>query len=173
MAFKNSLSIKIDPSRIVRDHLSTLVNVNTKKTGMDDKLIFFLFPVLASVLLIYNGFLVNEKVATVALSALAIFVGLLFNALVILIDVARKSVDHKRRLQLIKQLSANISFSILVAFFAIVFLVLPFFDIEVNHWLIYIASGIVFCFLIEFILVFAMILKRVYAVFSDEFNRIG
>ena len=167
------MSSKINISKIIKDHRNTLVDQNTKKPGGDDILYFFIIPVLFSLILIcLLDFYLNLELKNALVSGLAIFVGLLFNALVILINIAKngetKNVKHK----VIQQIIANISFSIIIAFISVALVLTRYWKIpalfETNKLP---STGqfldfIILNLLVVFFLTFLMIMKRTYLIIN-------
>jgi len=96
------MSSKINIGKIIRDHKKTLVDQNTNRPGGYDLLYFMILPILIPILLIWGfdfDFKESADLKKTLVSSLAIFVGLLFNALVLLINMAKndeeKNVKYK------------------------------------------------------------------------------
>jgi len=158
---------KISIKGIIQDHFKTLVNANTNRAGLDDYLIFLFFPILVSSFFYFAGLQVNKDSIETIVGSLSIFVGLLFNALVILLDIARKQESQEIKQIIVKEVTANISFSIIVAFAAIFIMIFGFID-YLNPWVRATINIFSFFLLSEFFLIFLMVLKRVYLIFKKE-----
>ena len=157
---------KIDVRMIFRDHFNTLVNANTGKFGLDDILSFLIIPSLFSIVFIYLGFDVDKDTIETIVASLAIFVGLLFNALVLLIDVSRKQENTSIK-SIIIELTANIAFSIAWSFVSILVMLLGFIE-DLPELLKTLIDFLSFFCLMVFLLTFLMVLKRTYLVFLNE-----
>jgi len=163
---------KISVIDILRDHFKTLVNNNTNRPGFDDYFSFLLLPFVLSFVFYFSGLRIDKDSIETIVGGLSIFVGLLFNALVILLDIARKYESKEIKQIIVKQLTANISFSILVSFAAVFVMVFGFIDDLGYH--IKAAINISSFFLLsEFFLTFLMVLKRVYLIFKKELDESG
>jgi len=88
---------KISPSDIVEDHFKSL-----KGPGLDSWISFLILPLLISLGFIAIGFDINKDSIETIVGSLAIFVGLLFNAMVMLLDIARKHKGVKVKKQIVK-----------------------------------------------------------------------
>ncbi|MEO0727868.1 MAG: hypothetical protein AAFZ63_25205 [Bacteroidota bacterium] len=163
-------NFKISVIRIVRDHFGTIVHAQTGKAGPADYVAFLILPMLLSILFVSIGFDVNGDSIETIVGSLAIFVGLLFNALVILIDVARKAdKDDTMRKEIIREITANISFSIFLSFVTIFIMLLGFLpDKTTPNWASVAINIVSFFLLAEFMMIFLMVLKRTYLIFDTE-----
>jgi len=74
---------KINIFKIISNHFNTLQNDNTKKCEFDDILTFLILPLLVSVGLYWFDFELKENAINIIITTLSIFVGLLFNIIVI------------------------------------------------------------------------------------------
>ena len=158
---------KISLTEIIKDHFKTLIDINTNRAGFDDYFSFLILPILISSLMTFCGLNVNNNSIETIVGSLSIFVGLLFNALVILLDIARKQESAEIKQIIVKEVTANISFAIIVSFIAIFIMLFGFIEGLSN----YIKIGInllSFFLLSEFALVFLMVLKRIYLIFKKE-----
>ena len=167
---------KINVSQIIVDHVRTLRSDATGKVHWSDYLLLLLIPSLVSVLPIYFQTELKESAVTLLMAAFSIFAGLLINVLVLIYTVAirledsiNSSDEDRYRLErdFIKQIFANVSFSILIS----VLIVLILFVSSVSPKAINIAGAAVCTFLIvEFTLTLLMSLKRLHVLLA---NRIG
>jgi glucan phosphoethanolaminetransferase (alkaline phosphatase superfamily) len=159
--------MKIDVSEIIGDHIRTIKNDNTGKPGGSDIFLFIMLPVLVSGVLIYFELLIKESLIESLIAALAIFVGLLFNVIVIIIDSIRKTDQNDVKSLLLKEVLANISFTIFLSILAIVTVLATLFS---NELLKNIANAITYFLLVEFLVTLLMVLKRIYSLFKHEMN---
>jgi hypothetical protein len=81
---------KIDIFSIVVDHFATLKNYKTGKIYLPDLLVFFIVPLLLSILLVHFKVQVGKDFANAVLTCFSIFAGLLFNLLLLIFDIADK-----------------------------------------------------------------------------------
>lgn len=159
---------KINIYPIVRDHISTLRNNRTDKFSWTDTVFFFGVPVIAASLLIIFDKTLNGDARNIFGITLAVLVGLLFNVL-LLIHTITKAFEGQtpRRRRYLQEVYFNIAFSVLIAMFGLVFLMVTvFFSGETARWL----SGVVYYFAAVFVLTLMMVLKRLHFLFSDQFS---
>jgi len=174
------MSSKVNIWKILKDHKATLVDQNTDKPGGDDILFFLLIPVLSPILIVYVlGFDFGNylDLRKTIVSSLAIFVGLLFNALVVLINIAKNGDTKNIRKKVIQQLIANISFNIIIAFIAVLFILIRYIQIPSFVEVKYLPSTtqiidiISIGLLMSFFLTFLMIMKRTYLIINTEVEK--
>ena len=79
---------KINVSKIVKNHLATLVNDNSRKPDFGDWLTFLIIPIIFASLLVWFGILLSDRANNIVITTLSILVGLLFNVIV-------KCFNHK------------------------------------------------------------------------------
>lgn len=162
------MSSKINISSIVKAHFSTYKDQNNNKYDLMDILTFIVLPIFISIFLVFvlkfNLFEYKEMIRSLV-GGLAIFVGLLFNALVMIINIFRTSQkDDVIKNDVIKELIANISFSILIAFIATILILFRFWDFENLELAYRVFDCFILILLSKFFLTFLMVLKRTFAV---------
>jgi hypothetical protein len=165
---------KINVWQIIVDHIDTLRDHATKRVTLGDVVLFFFVPVLIAALLLFPlGFTLDKSAANVLVTSLSIFSALLFNLLLLVYDIIRKeerSVQKKPLVaEFLRQIYANISFSILVAVFCVALLLLVFLDIELR-WFYDVISFIVYGLVVQFLLTMFMVLKRVHVLLTKEID---
>lgn len=114
----------MDVKQIVKDHIKTLKNSNSNKLNISEILFFFIFPLILSLLLTWKKILSSGDMSLV-ITAFSIFAGLLFNLLVLTLDMVRKIKNGRMeeqdassqniKEQLIKETYTNISFCIMLS----------------------------------------------------------
>lgn len=161
---------KINIVDIVKNHLATLVNDNSKKSEFSDWLTFLIIPLIVASNLVYFKVDLSDRATNIVITTLSILVGLLFNVIVILFDILKRDNSEKIKNVLLKQLLTNISYSIFTSLFIIFLTVLSFFDNKI--WVV-VCTFFVYFFLTHFALTVLMILKRIYALFLNEMEEIG
>ena len=167
------MSTKINPSIIVIDHFKTLRQNQIGKILFDDILIFFLLPILLSLLLLIFGQYLNDNLITIFVTSLSIFAALLFNLLLLIFDIVNKE-DHKNdkstlKIRYLKEIYSNISYSILISIIAIIALLVAYIDIPLTY-LNFVLGFISYTLIIQFLLTLFMVLKRVHILLSKEFQ---
>lgn len=160
--------MKINVSNIIRDHIKTLVNDNTKRMGLSDILTFILVPIAIASVLVHFKIYIDNSVNYI-ISGLAVFTGLLFNVLVIIFDILKRENGNQLRLRILQQVLSNISFTIFLSLFTIIIVLLT--TVE-NLCIKLIVNWVSIFLLTEFVFTLLMILKRMYALFQEEFSRI-
>lgn len=174
------MSSKVDIFSILRDHKNTLVDQNSNKPGGDDLFYFLIIPILLPVILVlvfkfnFDNYLDLRRSLV---SSLAIFVGLLFNALVLLINIAKNGDTINIRKKVIQNLISNISFNIITALFAVLIVLLRFINLPTIFYsnllptTSQILDIITLTLLISFFITFLMIMKRTYLIINTEINK--
>lgn len=160
----------IDLIPIVKDHFRTLRSHADNRILWGEVVFFFGTPVIVGAV----GVFLKWKVGGVGniLAAFAILAGLLFNLLVLLFDVAAKAAEsgginsQNVRLELAKQLQANVTYALLIALVAAGILgVASGMGMEkVNRWL----SGVLIVLLTHFTLTLLMIMRRIRSAFLQS-----
>ncbi|MAM30373.1 MAG: hypothetical protein CMC13_15250 [Flavobacteriaceae bacterium] len=160
---------KINISKIVKNHLATLVNDNSKKADFGDWLTFLIIPVIFASLLVWFNILLTDRANNIVITTLSILVGLLFNVIVIIFDIIKRDNSQKLKNKLLTQLLTNISYTIFISLIIIGFTVLTFFN---NVYIILVSNWLVFFFLLHFFLTVLMVLKRIYILFLNEMQEL-
>ena len=166
------MSLKVDVSDIISDHLRTLVDDRSGKPSSTDWVIFLAIPVLVALLLVWRSVSLTAETANTIITALAIFAGLLFNLLLLAHSLIRKPIGDdggsSTERRLLRQIYVNISFAILVALASILALIVrvPFKEGLIAVFL----DFVVYVFLVNFLLTLLMVLKRIHIMLSEEFS---
>jgi hypothetical protein len=178
---------RINVLRIIKDHFLALKSNKTGKVLFSDVFIFFGIPLLLSILLVYFNVLLDKDIVNLLITIFSIFVGLLFNLLLLIFDISEKlnfskskgvksslhaeNIQERKREKFLKSILhetyVNISFCILLSILDICILLLFFVNKE-NCIFIRIISLFSYFPLFLFILTLLMILKRVYILLSDK-----
>lgn len=162
---KNRLFGKVNVWNIIDDHLDTLVNDNNHKHAFDDWFTFIIVPFIFSLLLVYNGITLENDAITIIITALSILVGLLFNVIVLLFDIIHRDAKKPHKNKLLKQLTSNISYSILISVLIIGVSIITY---SKNYLIEKISDFVVYFLIANFTVTFLMILKRTYIMFQQE-----
>lgn len=196
---------KINTQLIFKKHIQTFYNYGeANSTGVrnsttNDQVAFIYFPIIASILIFTAGIRINNDYINIAITSLSIFVGLLFNLLILIFDLAKKQKQIMNDLRsreeiipqiesakylLIKEVFINISFSIALSIISIIAVLLPcikpkflinYLQHYEGYWIIKLAylaitNCLAFFLIIEFLFVLLMILKRFFLIFNSEIN---
>jgi len=189
---------KINISRILRDNAQTFHKPNSKRVPWEDIVLFVAIPlIVASVLAFVFDFRLDSNFVSILIGVLSIFVGLLINVIVMVFGIVNKEGISVHKLNKVKEVISNISFNILLSLFAIVTsiltqihvseappknLVLKFFNFITNTgdihpspksfkvWIIIFSNFLTYAFLVEFFLINLMVLKRMYALLTEELD---
>lgn len=152
---------KLNISKILKDHFGS------QFSNFGDCLVFLIFPVIIASCLSYSKVFISYNILQIVIAVLSIFVGLLLNVIVLLFDIMNKESTRLLKINLLQEVLANVSFTILLSI-ATILVILPTM-LPKNYGLaLQIFNGITYYFLILFLLNIIMILKRVYALFFDE-----
>lgn len=160
---------KINIYQIIKSHFTTLQNDNTNKAEFDDYLTFLLLPIIIATGLLCFDIQLKESAVNIVITTLSILVGLLFNVIVLIFDIIKRDASQKLKNTILKQLLANISFTILLSIITILFTLATYFEIETIKE---IATWIVYFLLTIFLFTVLMVLKRMYLLFRNEIDEI-
>jgi len=160
---------KINFSKIIVSHLRTLQNANTKKAGLGDYVTFLVTPLVFALFLTWAKVPLKNDAINIIITTLSIFVGLMFNIIVLIFDIVKRDARQHVKNEVLKQLLANISFEILISVFSILSTLGTFFE---NSYLKIAFSFITYFSLAVFLLTLLMILKRMYNVFKNEIDEL-
>ena len=167
---------KIHIFNIIKGHFSTYRNDNTGKVSLVVYLSFLFLPFIISYYITFISDIVLSKV-DVLLTVFSIFTALLFNFLMLIIQVKEKVSAEKEELvdkvnldkyyKCVDQTYYNVSFAILLSIMAIILLwiisILPNKEITL---VLQITSAVTETVMIMFFFDLIMILKRVFAIYN-------
>ncbi len=169
---------KIDVRAILKGHIASLRDYGTGKRSKGDALLFVGVPSILAGVAAWRGLHLHLVAINGLLTAYSIFVGLLFNLVLLVITFLERtqgsptdSALHARK-QLLREITANVSFSILGALvmvaIAIVALILAKDDKDSTGTAV---TVVLVAGSANFLLNLLMILKRMYALVTNEFDR--
>jgi hypothetical protein len=169
---------KINVADIVGDHFATLRNYDNEKRSIGDLTLFYFIPLGGAVALAVLKIDLHKDLVNLLVTALSVFAALLFNLLLLVYDVIKKSGDatdtEKLKRRYLKEIYTNISYSIFVSILSIIFLLaslLNFGAISNSCCSFGLKTGLVitvFFLLMNFLLTLFMILKRIHILLSKE-----
>ncbi len=152
------MSYKIDVRDLLKDHINTLVNAQSKKPDLRDWFFFLGLPVALSIWLVSEPYFINKDTASSLISGLSIYVGLSINFLLLIFELSTKQFfKEEDRIPKLKQVIANISATTVYSLFIIVLTLLT----GICSLKLYI-HFILYFFLFEFLFTMLMVLKRIY-----------
>jgi hypothetical protein len=168
---------KVDIRSIVRGHLLTLRdNRFGDAVSYGDLAIFFGLPVVFGLGILFYRFSFRIDAVNGFLNVFSILTGLLLNLLVLVISLAAgkpsQSFNQARRLRLIKEIFANISFAVIVA---VLVVCTALGALSYMRSVTGATTGIVATFLLSsltmnFVLTLLMVLKRMYILLDKELD---
>jgi hypothetical protein len=167
---------KINIVKILKDHFKTLKNTNTNKISLSDYFMFFILPLIFALIYYYFDITMSDDLIKSLLTIFSVFVGLLFNLLILIYDIVNKN-NHKNknephtnmpiRKKFLQEIFSNISFTIFMSIVIVILLLVTF----TNNCFIKSASSLLSVYLMFlFILTLLMILKRIHVLLSKEFS---
>jgi uncharacterized protein YacL len=160
---------KVNVSKIIQSHVDTLKNDNTNKAGADDWLTFLVLPAAVAGILVWLQVGLNERATNIIITTLAILVGLLFNVIVLLFDLVTKNGKRSLKNRILKEVLANITFSVLLAIVAILLTLLTSLP---NPIVVCVVEFCLYFLLGQFLLTCLMVLKRIYVLFRNEIDEL-
>lgn len=167
------MSSKINIVKIISDHFSTFRDENTRKPAFLDYVVFLILPAVLGIGSYYFGICFPEDQFSVFISALSILAGLLFNILFLIYSLSDSGDDvqkmSKKRIDLrnrfIREVFANISFSIFLAVCGVIVLSVMAFGGFLSPF----PTSIVVFIGVMFVFSLFQILKRIHFLLSDKF----
>lgn len=165
------MSSKANVWRVVHDHFATLKDHNTRKVRLWDIVFFFIIPLPLAFLLEQFRSLGPGDAEGIIVTSLSVFAALLFNLLLLVYDLVSKAdrdaSNHRKKLDLLNQLFANVSFSILTSILSIVSVMTL--SLDLVGGLAQVALGVfAYYLIIVFMLTLFMVLKRAHILLSVE-----
>ncbi|MEM5567003.1 hypothetical protein WNY78_17920 [Psychroserpens sp. AS72] len=163
---------RINIIKIIKDHLGTLRSLNqgSDRIYWKDFLLFFIFPIILSILVVCKGYSFKEQLGNL-IAAISIFGGFLFNLLAIIysqmenIKLDAETEDDKVKTRFINEIHINISFCIVLSIIIVLSLLLTTIDFPEFEYLEILKKAINvlnYFLMILFLLTLTMILNRVY-----------
>ncbi len=139
-----------------------------------DFFLFFLFPVVLSVYLVYKQTEIHTHI-TDLITAVSILGGFLFNLLAVIYGLMDKlkadSKNNTIKSIFVKEIHINISFNIMLSLVLIVLLIVYSYQSNKQHCFTavdYIFSLFIYFFLILFMLTMIMIFNRIYIIMKKD-----
>jgi hypothetical protein len=169
---------KIDITQIVKGHFSTFRDYGTGKVSYSDYILFIAAPLALSLLGIWKGFAFGAMAVNGLLTAFSIFAGLLFNLLLMVLSFLQSTQGSATdrtliiRKNLLREITSNLSFAILVSVLIVIIAVVSLSMLEDDKRPIPLGATFILLFgALNFALTLFMLLKRMYALMQNEFDR--
>ena len=89
----STMTTKFSFYRIVKDHINTLYNDDTKKIDKLSIFIDLILPFLIAILFIYFRIIILQREFTVILTAFSVFAALLLNLMILIYSIMNKERD--------------------------------------------------------------------------------
>jgi hypothetical protein len=173
--------MKIDITQIVAAQVRTMRDNSTQRYSVADILLFYGFPALLSVVGSYFGWKFNSDVLNALLTAFSIFAGLLLNLLILVYtfstDTQHPTALARNRSTVIRELHANVAYSILVSIVLVVVTMIAVAYLKMHEgpqaaaftgrWV----TGLIIFLTLNFVLTLLMILKRIYVMLNQTIDR--
>lgn len=162
---------KLDVRPIISEHIRTLHKYREENVYPGDIFVFFGLPAICAALILYVFHTpVDRTASNILITSLSVFSALLLNLLMLLYDLVRKEEESgsdgsSDAEKLLREIFANISYSILVSVFCVAILLIAYLEIRSGIFL-QIFSLVVYFLLIQFLLTLFMVLKRVHVLLS-------
>lgn len=168
------LNPKIRVTRIIKGHFDSLRNDKTGKKSIWDLATFFVLPMgIAAYLCFVNGVVISDNDINVLLTMFSIFAALLFNFLMLIIQVketpsANSKINLEKYQKCISQTYYNVSFTTLLSVIAIILLWIISIWANPGQMVSRIISWIAMTIIIMFFLALLMVLKRIFNIYSID-----
>jgi hypothetical protein len=169
---------KINITRIVAAHISTFHDFGTRRAKVLDFVLFGGVPSALAGFAAYRGFRFNVNAVNGLLTAFAIFAGLLFNLLVMVLTFlqatpggsSEKKIATRR--ELLRQITANLSFAILISVVIVTIAICGLAAVPANTDQISMTMSTVLLWgAVNFGLTLLMILTRMYALMMNDLDQ--
>jgi len=165
---------KINVYGIVRDNFRTFVHESDGTRSDWDIALFIVAPAIASALLLLLKGVFGQATGGILITAYSIFAALLFNLLLLVYDIVKKSSNDMTsvKARFLKQVYSNISYSVFVSIFLIAILLAYFVSLTSPRLIIitYSLAFLVYALTANFLLTMLMILRRVHILLAKEFD---
>jgi hypothetical protein len=164
---------KLGIRAVIKDHFATLVVGDTSKRSMPDLVLFYLVPIIVGVVLVKFNFIFGRSLGNALIIALSIFAGLLFNVLLLILNIASKMRSASEKLSAnslrLKEICSNVSYAVLISLLTIVAILLHFGFLGLNLKIgLHLTSFFVYAMCGNFILTMLLVLKRVHSLLITE-----
>lgn len=162
---------KINVYNIIRDNFRTLVHDSDGTRSDGDIVLFVVVPLIASAALLSLKGVFGQTTSGVLITAYSIFAALLFNLLLLVYDIVKKSASSLKS-RFLKQVYSNISYSVFISILLIAILLAYYVSMSSPRLIYakYALAFFVYALTANFLLTMLMILRRVHILLSKEFE---
>lgn len=163
---------KINTADIIKDHLRTLTNEHSGKVSVGDFLLFFGLPTIVGLALLWFKGVFGSNIGGILITAFSIFAALLFNLLLLVYDIVKKTDEPSLKRRFLKQIYSNISYAVFISIALIIFLLAYFVAMTSDKLLTarFVLAFFVYALSGNFVLTMLMILKRIHILLATEFE---
>ena len=162
---------KINIFNIIIKHFKTFHKANPKKVSLGEIFWYLFIPLIFSLVLYFIDIKLSAEIAAVAISAFAIFGGLLFGLPINLVnlydriykespELAKEKNKRDKALMLVKETYCNVSFCIVLSILSIVLTVVT--RLSPSAF----GNGVCFYFYSLSVLSIFIVIKRIHSLFS-------
>jgi len=167
------MSYKLDVRKIIRKHLSTLVNDNTGFPDFRDILAFLVIPIGVAIWLCAAKIFLDKDYINAIISGLSIYVGFAINLVVLLFSTVQKDNVSQLRKEFAMESIANITFSVLLSLLSIIFSLFTQLKVVICGSDVYFKTamnGISYFLICEMILTILLLVRNMYFQLIDNVN---
>ena len=174
------MTTKIDVLPIITRHFDTLRNNATGARSLADIVVFFGFPLIASLAAFYYRLTLTADALTAVLASFSIFAGLLLNLMLLVYTFAgepgRTDLFAANIKQFIRELHDNIEFAVLVSVFIVILSLIAVAtlkkeDANTAAHTGRVTTAILVYLTANFILTLLMVLKRIHMMLLEKLSR--
>lgn len=169
---------KINVWPIITDHIGTLYDYRTNERSYPDLLLFFILPLVPAGFVLWKGLELPAIAVAGLLTASSIFVTLLMNLLVMVLGFLRATRGNpadkllQLRKRYLREVVANLSFSILVALAMVGTSIIALFTLRTANSLVApVFTSLLTAGGVLLVLSLLMVLRRMYTLIQHEFDR--
>lgn len=174
--------MKINPLLIIHDHLDTLHQFGSNKRSKQELFLFFGLPIILSAASYWTIDFAKIDFYNVSITFFGIFIALLLNIQVAVFGIFQRPWTRPQderskeiqqdsltiRLSLLREINANISYSVLISCFAL-FIFVAFYGSGLKLKIFTTISVFIY---LHFLLTLLMIIKRFHALFRREYQEV-
>ncbi len=167
---------KLNILPILKGHLNTLQDFRNSSLAIPDLLTFFGLPCIVGVVLVMLKFGFRVDAVSGFLNTFSILTGLLLNLLVLVFTLASAAapmnMDLRMRKIFLRQIFANICFSILISIAVVVTALISLAYMRSNQGAVTgpAATFVLSSFTASFVLTLLMVIKRMYVLLGKELD---
>lgn len=170
--FFKIFSKKIDVSDIFTNHFLTLYDYRNNKISNKDIGTFVIFPCLVSFIFVLMGGRLTDKSLDIISLSLSIFTPILFSLVIMIFSIDEKDIKNKRYYLIIRELTSNILFIIIISLIILVCIWIHYSIKELLVLNLGLFSFTILFLLLILIFTLLMILKRLNKLLSRKLDKL-